>query len=41
MSLNVKAIYDLVYHSIKAMKKHFEKVCLVLLTIVSSGIPFY
>lgn len=33
MSLSVKAVYDLVYHSIKAMKKHFQKACLFLSVI--------
>ena len=41
MSLSVKAVYDLMYHSIKAMKKHFQKVCLFLSAFTSFCTTFY
>lgn len=35
MSLSVKAVYDLMYHTIKALRKHFQKAYLLLLVLTS------
>lgn len=38
MSMDTKAVYDLVYHSIKTLKKHFQKAVLTLLYILASSL---
>lgn len=38
MSMDVKAVYDLVYHSIKTLKKHFQKAVLTLLFFLASSL---
>lgn len=38
MSMDIKAVYDLVYHSIKTLKKHFQKAVLTLLYFLASSL---
>lgn len=38
MSMDIKAVYDLVYHSIKTLKKHFQKAVLTLLFFLASSL---
>ena len=40
MSISVKAVYDLVYHTIKTLRKHFHKVTLVLSALMASSVFF-